>query len=388
MPPRPVPTPISAYAAVKHSLMGAIMITASHNPPGYNGIKFIPHYGGPATPEITSEIEQLIPVQLSRDAASCSKPPHQLISELDPVPSYLAHLEGLIDIGGNSLKVCVDPMHGATAGIIDRILDHFGVYTTVLRGNVDPFFGGGMPDPTPANLTLLRHRVVETGSDLGIALDGDGDRLAIVTDNGNFLMANQVLPIIYLHFNDIRLVKGDAARTVATSHMIDSVCASRGFKAIEVPVGFKYIGSLLRKGAVTVGGEESGGISFAGHIPEKDGMASALMLLEHIHATGQTISAIVESSSREYGSFVSLREDLHIESLPQDVLRDVESRASSRAGGRIKRISKMDGLKLTFDDGTWLLFRKSGTENVVRVYAESSSSERTASLLAFGRSLL
>jgi len=117
-------------------------------------------------------------------------------------------------------------------------------------------------------------------------------------------------------------------------------------------------------------------------------MASALMLLEHIHATGQTISAIVESSSREYGSFVSLREDLHIESLPQDVLRDVESRASSRAGGRIKRISKMDGLKLTFDDGTWLLFRKSGTENVVRVYAESSSSERTASLLAFGRSLL
>lgn len=388
LPPRPVPTPISAYAAVKHSLKGSIMITASHNPPEYNGIKFIPHYGGPATPEITGAIERLIPSRADLGPVPNSGPEHPLISELDPLPSYLAHLDRLIDIRGNSLNVFVDPMHGATAGIFDKILDHFGVRTSALRGNVDPLFGGGMPDPTPANLSRLQRSVVEAGADLGIALDGDGDRLAIVTDTGDFLMANQILPIVYLHFNDVRAIKGNAARTVATSHMIDNVCASRGFKAIEVPVGFKYIGALLRAGGATVGGEESGGISFAGHIPEKDGMASALMLLEHIHASGKPISAVMECLSRDYGPFVSSREDIRMDSLSKDVLQEIESSASSRIGGRIRSIGRMDGLKITFDDDAWLLFRKSGTENVVRIYAESRSSQRTASLLAFGRSLL
>ncbi len=388
MPPRPVPTPVSAYAAVRYSLKGSIMITASHNPPAYNGIKFIPHYGGPAAPEITDAIERLIPARSSSRTGAISGSQRSLISELDPVPSYISHLEDLIHIQGRSLNVFLDPMHGATAGILDHIMEHFGVRSTVLRGNIDPFFGGGMPDPIPSNLSILRQRVVEAGADLGIALDGDGDRLAVVTDAGNFLMANQILPIIYLHYNDIRAIKGDAARTVATSHMIDRVCASRGFKAIEVPVGFKYIGALLLKGEVAVGGEESGGISFAGHIPEKDGIASSLMLLEHIDAAGVSISSIMERMYADYGSFVSSREDLRMDSLSMDVIREIESRASARMGGQIKGINRMDGLKITFDDGAWLLFRKSGTENVVRIYAESSSSERTYYLLGVGRSLI
>ncbi len=388
IPPRPVPTPISAYAAVKYSLDGSIMITASHNPPEYNGIKFIPFYGGPATPDITDAIEQLIPKRLGSEVLKNANVHSSLISELDPVPSYVARLDRIFDLEGNTLKVCIDPMHGATAGIIDEVLRHFGASINVVRGNLDPQFGGTMPDPTPANLTMLRQKVVDTNSDLGVALDGDGDRLAIVTNDGHFLMANQILPVIYLHLNDIRSLKGDAARTVATSHMIDAVCSSRGFKAVEVPVGFKYIGSLLRKKEVTVGGEESGGISFANHIPEKDGIASALMVLEHLHATGFSMSAVMKKMTDEFGAFVSSRVDLRLDSVSPDLMNNLESNALSKLASTIKHINKLDGLNITFNDGAWLLFRKSGTENVVRIYAESRSSGRTDSLLMLGKSLL
>lgn len=388
MPPRPMPTPISAYAAVKYSLNGSIMITASHNPPEYNGIKFIPDYGGPATPEITDAIEKLIPKRLDPKNLKSPGMRSGLISEMDPLPDYLAHLDRLFDLKGNSLKVYVDPMHGATAGIIDAILRHFEVDAKSIRGNLDPNFGGTIPDPTPANLAALRQNVLDTRSDLGVALDGDGDRLSVVTDEGNFLMVNQILPIVYLHLNDIKSLKGDAARTVATSHLIDAICSSRGYRAIEVPVGFKYIGSLLRSKEVSVGGEESGGMSFANHIPEKDGIASTLMVLEHLHATGDPISVAMHKITDEFGSLISSRVDLRTHSIQPNLMSVLESAISSKLAGAITHVNRMDGLKITFNDGAWVLFRKSGTENVVRVYAESSSKERTDSLLALGKSLL
>ena len=258
-----------------------------------------------------------------------------------------------------------------------------------MKGNIDPLFGGSIPDPVPSNLNVLRSEVLKNGSALGLALDGDGDRLAAVTEKGTFLMANQLLPLIYLHMNEKRSLKGDAARTVATSHLLDAVATSHGRKVIEVPVGFKYIGALLRDRRVVVGGEESGGISLVTHIPEKDGIASALLVIESVALSGGSLHSIMEGIYGKYGRFESARLDLRVDRMPDGKLREIESRIGDTIlGKRISGINRMDGLKFMLSDGSWLLFRRSGTENVVRVYAESSKRGDTNDLLEFGRRIV
>jgi len=386
IPPRPVPTPVAAFTAVKLSLQGSIMITASHNPPAYNGIKFIPHYGGPATTEITESIERMIPAEVPRYEGYGELERKGLISVLDPVEDYLSHIQRLLSVDELKIKVTVDPMHGVSSGIIDKVLSRLNAEVHVVRGNIDPLFGGSIPDPVPSNLNVLRSAVLGSGSALGLALDGDGDRLAAVTEKGTFLMANQLLPFIYLHMNEKRSLTGDAARTVATSHLLDAVATSHGRRVIEVPVGFKYIGTLLRERKVVVGGEESGGISLVIHIPEKDGIASALLVMESIVLSGASLHSIMEHIYERYGRFESARLDLKVDKLPDGSLREIESKIGDTIlGKRVSGINRMDGLKIMLSDGSWLLFRRSGTENVVRVYAESSKRGDTDNLLEFGR---
>jgi phosphomannomutase len=380
---RPVPTPVSAFAAVRYSLAGAIMITASHNPAIYNGIKFIPYYGGPATNEITAKIEAMIPPQAKEFGDLESLMRSGMVVDLNPIEDYISHLETLLSLKNLKVKVAIDPMHGATSGIIEKILAKLGASVRVIRGKIDDQFGGSVPDPVPPNLGGLKNLTLESGSSLGIALDGDGDRLAVVTDEGRFLMANQLLPLVYLHLLDRRSIFGDAARTVATSHLVDSVAARKGRKVIETPVGFKYIGELLREKKVVIGGEESGGLSLITHIPEKDGIASALMVIENILLSGSKLSTIMSNITTTYGRFESARLDLRLPHIPS--LSGLEKLLGSQILGKnVTRISKLDGLKIILDDGSWLLFRTSGTENVIRVYSESSSPEATSRLLRFG----
>ena len=389
IPPRPVPTPIAAFTAVNLSLQGSIMITASHNPPTYNGIKFIPHYGGPATTEITESIERMIPADVPRYERYGKLERKGTISVLDPIEDYLSHIQRLLSVDALKIKVTVDPMHGASSGIIDKVLRHLRAEVRVVRGNIDPLFGGSIPDPVPSNLTMLRSEVLKGGSTLGLALDGDGDRLAVVTEKGTFLMANQLLPLIYLHMNEKRSLAGDAGRTVATSHLLDSVATSCGRKVIEVPVGFKYIGTLLRERKVVVGGEESGGISLVTHIPEKDGIVSALLVMESIALTGASLSSIMDHIYERYGCFESARLDIRVDKLPDGRLREIESKIGDTVlGKRVTKINRMDGLKVILGDGSWLLFRRSGTENMVRVYAESSTRSDTVNLLEFGKQIV
>jgi len=389
IPPRSVPTPVAAFTAIKLSLQGSIMITASHNPPAYNGIKFIPHYGGPATTDITESIERMIPVDVPRYERYGKLERKGLISVLDPVEDYLSHIQRLLSVDALKIKVTVDPMHGASSGIIDKILSRLNAEVRVVRGNIDPLFGGSIPDPVPSNLNVLRSEVLKSGSALGLALDGDGDRLAAVTEKGTFLMANQLLPLIYLHMNEKRSLKGDAARTVATSHLLDAVATSHGRRVIEVPVGFKYIGALLRERKVVVGGEESGGISIVTHIPEKDGIASALLVIESVVLSGGSLHSIMERIYGMYGRFESARLDLRVDKIPEGKLREIEAKiGDSILGKRVSSINRMDGLKVMLNDGSWLLFRRSGTENVVRVYAESSKRGDTDALLEFGRRIV
>jgi len=385
IPTRPVPTPVSAFAAVKYSLNGAIMITASHNPAIYNGIKFIPSYGGPATNEITQSIERLIPQSAphAEDYQTCLST--GMIVERDPLGDYIAHLKSLLTITELDMKIAVDPMHGTTSGILDRILQGMGAKVGILRGKMDPLFAGIVPDPVPANMVDLRESVTEGKYAVGLALDGDGDRLAAVTERGVFLMANQILPILYSYLLEGRGMSGDVARTVATSHMVDKVAESHGMKAIETPVGFKYLGQLLREKKVIIGGEESGGISFAPHIPEKDGIASALLLLEVMVQSGHTLQGLLDEMFRKYGAVYSARLDLRPFSV-LDSVNAIEGRITPKMlGNKIEAVNKNDGLKLIFEGGSWLLFRISGTENVVRVYAESRSKEETARLLEVGK---
>jgi phosphomannomutase len=389
IPPRPVPTPVAAFTAVKLSLQGSIMITASHNPPAYNGIKFIPHYGGPATTDITESIERMIPADVPRYEGYGKLERKGMISVLDPVEDYLSHIQRLLSVDALKIKVMLDLMHGASSGIIDKVLSRLNTEVRVVRGNIDPLFGGSIPDPVPSNLNMLRSEVLKNGSALGLALDGDGDRLAAVTEKGTFLMANQLLPLIYLHMNERRSLKGDAARTVATSHLLDAVATSHGRRVVEVPVGFKYIGALLRERKVVVGGEESGGISLVTHIPEKDGIASALLVIESVVLSGGSLHSIMEGIYEKYGRFESARLDLRVDKIPEGKLREIESKIGDTIlGKRVSSINRMDGLKVMLSDGSWLLFRRSGTENAIRVYAESSKRGDTDDLLEFGRRIV
>lgn len=385
LPPRPVPTPVSAFSAVKYSLNGAIMITASHNPAAFNGIKFIPSYGGPATTDITQSIEGLIPagVPVAEDYQTALQT--GMVTEKDPIDDYISHLNSLITIKELDLRVAIDTMHGTTAGILDKVLQGMGVEVGLLRGKIDPLFGGIVPDPVPANLVDLREAVTEGSYAIGLALDGDGDRLAAVTESGAFLMANQILPILYTYLLERRGASGDVARTVATSHLVDRVAEGHGMRAIETPVGFKYIGELLRDRKVIIGGEESGGISFAPHIPEKDGIASALLLLESIVHSGTPLQGLLDEIHKRYGPLYSARLDLKPFSLV-DSVHAIESRITPKMlGSKIEGVNRNDGLKLLLEGGSWLLFRISGTENVVRVYAESRTKEETGRLLEVGK---
>ncbi|MEN3017354.1 MAG: phosphoglucomutase/phosphomannomutase family protein [Candidatus Methanosuratincola petrocarbonis] len=387
LPPGPVPTPVAAFSAVRYLLAGSIMITASHNPPEYNGIKFIPEYGGPAMPDVTSGIERRIPAEppVIDEAATSG-----LISELDPYEDYLRHLHGLVKADLSGLRIILDPMHGATAGYASRIFAQMGADVEAVRDTIDPLFGGTIPDPTPENLSGLRSRVIASGSDIGIAFDGDGDRLAAVTRDGVFLAVNQLLPLLYLHLMERRSMVGDAARTVATSHLVDRVAADHGQKAIEVPVGFKYIGVLLRERAVIIGGEESGGMSFSNHIPEKDGIASAALLMEAVKSSGQSLGDLYNGLASRYGSLRSARLDLRA-SFRDDIMRLIEGEAAAKREilrRQVAAVNRKDGIKIILEDGSWILFRKSGTENVVRVYAESREEALTAELLSYGKSLV
>jgi phosphomannomutase len=387
LPPRPITTPIAAFTALRFSLDGAVMITASHNPPVYNGIKFIPEYGGPASTEITSKIESLLPETPPKCKEYEQLEREGLISTLDPIPEYIKHLKSLLSVDGSTLKVALDPMHGATSGIAERVFKELGAETITVRGNIDPYFGGISPDPVPQNLEPLLAKVLSEKCHIGFAFDGDGDRLAAVTEKGTFLLANQILPLLYAHLCERRSMIGDAARTVATSHLIDSVAKKFGRRVIETPVGFKYISSLLRDGLIVIGGEESGGISFASHIPEKDGIASALLLLEYVTSSGISLQTLVNEMYKEYGHLESRRLDIVIDPAIELHLEEIEA-PETILGMRVIGTKRIDGLKILLEEGSWILLRKSGTENVVRIYAESKERERLQRLIEFGKSLL
>ncbi|MEW6574713.1 MAG: phosphoglucomutase/phosphomannomutase family protein [Bacillota bacterium] len=380
LPHQPVPTPAAAFAIKQLGAGGAVVLTASHNPPEYCGIKFIPKYAGPALPDVTARIEAL----LTEDPIPPAGPLAPVV-ELDPMEDYFAHLFTLVDgeaIRRAGLKIVVDPMYGAGIGYLDGVLERSGVTVSAIHNRRDPLFGGGLPDPSEVRLGELRDAVANSGAHLGLALDGDADRLGIISADGTYVSPNQMLAITCYHLLEARGWRGPVARTVATTHSVDRIAAGYGVEVFETPVGFKYIGRYLRDLGCICGGEESGGLSIRGHVPEKDGILAGILAAEVVAVHGKPLTAVLDEISERFGRTAGIRKDYRTTPEEKERIMDILSRfrPSEFAGEAIKSRNEIDGVKLELAGGAWVLVRASGTEPVFRVYSEAATREGAMAL--------
>jgi len=393
---RDVPTPVTAFEVLHRRAAGAVMITASHNPPEWNGVKYIPEYAGPALPEtteaISNNIDGIFKTHKIKELSIKDGMQRDLLKWIDPARSYIEFVKKQLDLEAFKkarLKVVFDAMYGTARAYLDRILRNLGCEVVVIHNEVDPSFGGGRPEPLPEFLIELKDKVVSLNADLGLATDGDADRLAVYNSDGTYLAADQLLPLLFDYC--VKSGKlGGVVRTVATTHLVDRIAKKHGLPVYEVPVGFKYVGQYLREKDVIIGGEESGGISFRGHIPDKDGIFTGVKVTEMLAKRGKTLSELLMELETEYGLLVSGRGDVPCsDELKQVVIGKLSSNIPDKiAGTEISSVNRIDGLKLVLKDGGWLLFRPSGTEALFRVYGESPNEEKLHAILKEGRELV
>lgn len=403
------PTPVTAYAIKLHRAAGAVMLTASHNPPPYNGFKFIPETAGPALPHITKKIEENIAKLQAGEPSDVYAliPPEgrygNLVGEENktacgctlekPFDQYVKHLAEIIDmntIGRAGLKIIIDPMYGAGIGYLEHILGNAGAEVEVFHNQRDPLFGGTLPEPTGKSLEELKQRVTTGKANLGLALDGDADRFGIIDANGEYITPNQFLPLLYYHLLTVKGWRGPVARTVATTHLLDRLAAKYSQRVYESPVGFKYIGQNLLEKECILGGEESGGLSIKGHIPEKDGILAGLLAAEMVAYHGKSLTELLAQIYTEFGRLYSERLDIHTTpELKETILEQLKEFSPSELGGqRVVDKTSLDGVKLVLADGAWVLIRPSGTEPLFRIYTEANSLEQKEKLQQEVKSLL
>lgn len=380
------PTPTLAWMVMKHNAVGGVMITASHNPPNYNGYKWTPFWGGPAIPEITADIELRA---LSLSAAAVEKridfeegSASNLIKVMDFHKTYLEQISSLVDISAikkAGLKVAVDSVHGACRTYLRPFLENIGVKVTGIRENRDVYFGGHSPDTDKENLSELIKTVTKNKLNLGLACDGDSDRFGIIDSDGSWISPNTMLGLIFNHLVKNRGLKGRGARSVMTSHFIDAVARINGLEVRETPVGFKYIGNLLRTGQYILGGEESAGLSVLNHVPEKDGIIACLLAAEMVAYERKPIKKILAELEKQTGTYHNLRLNFHLDEKIDitNVIDRLNSNPPLNLGGApVWRIDTTDGFKFILKDGSWAGLRPSGTEPVVRIYAESRDEKK------------
>jgi len=379
---RDTPTPVIAFEVLQRHAGGAINFTASHNPHEYNGIKFSPSWGGPALPEVTADIERRANAMLGeicyRDLPLDQAVRQGLVQEIDPLPAYLEALRGKVDldaIGRSGLTVVVDPMFGAGRGYLDTLLVESGLMVQSINAQRDPYFGGLPPDPSKTHLNDLIVRVKGDATvALGLATDGDADRYGIIDGDGSFIEPNYILALLYDYLVRRRGDRGDAARSVATSHFVDAVAVHHGCKVRETPVGFKYIGEFIRDDQIAIGGEESAGLTVRGHVPDKDGILACLLVAEMVAVEGKSLNQLLADLYRRVGEFHTGRQNLHLSpALEAGYADKLKNLPTALAGRKVHEVVTVDGVKLLLEGGSWVLFRKSGTEPVVRVYAEARS---------------
>ncbi|MBU0672639.1 MAG: phosphoglucomutase/phosphomannomutase family protein, partial [Candidatus Margulisbacteria bacterium] len=386
---RDTPTPIIAWEVKDKKAAGAVVLTASHNPAQYCGIKFITEQAGPASETITSELQE----NSNKDISVPKGKKKGWVERFEPRERYLKYISAFFDqalIKKAKLKVVYDAMHGAGRGYMDRALQDFGCQVEVLHGERDVLFGGSSPEPADEHLGELKKKVIEFKADVGLANDGDADRFGVVDEKGSFLNANQVFSLVFDYLISVKGYKGSVVRSVGTTHMIDRIAARKKITVHETPVGFKHIAKLMLEDDVIIGGEESGGLSIKGHIPEKDGILANLLIVEMIANAGKPLSAIWQDLVKKVGDVYNERVNLKLtsEGKEQFMAKLREKTPQELAGVKVKVVNKIDGVKLVLTDGSWVLARPSGTEPLVRIYAESDRADKLAVILEAVRNLV
>jgi len=392
------PTPAVAYEIQRRKLDGAINFTASHNPAQYHGLKFSGSDAGPALPEVTKDIEARVVKLLGKDgpfpfadsAAHSSHGPSTQGKDgqgekVNLRANYLKRLNELARfdvIKKANLKIVADALHGCGAGYLDKVLADHGINVKAIRTDRDCLFEGSGPDVSEENLATLAKAVKDCGAKVGLATDGDADRFGIVDTDGTWIQPNLILALVYDYLVETRGWKMPAARSVATTQMVDAVAKSHGQTAYQTPVGFKYIGQLIREDKIALGGEESAGLTIRGHVPEKDGILACLLVAEMTAARGASIGEQIRALFKKLGrEFHPVRENLHLsDEQKANAIRKVAVDATTLLGRKVVSVDRADGAKFVFEDGSWILVRLSGTEPIVRLYVEAESAAATAKL--------
>jgi phosphoglucomutase len=381
----PAPTPAISYAVIHERADGAINFTASHNPPEYNGIKFSTPDGAPALPDVTRKIEvEIAAADAAGQKAKQTKAPAS--ESLDPRGMYLSRLGEIVDLHAiqkAGLRVVFDPFWGAARNYPDSLLREAGVSVTAVHDHRDVLFGGHAPEPDDHLLEDAKQKMRETKAHIAIATDGDADRFGIVDEDGTFLQPNYIIALLFDYLVETRGWKNGVAKSVATTNLINALARHHKIELHETPVGFKYIGELIKQDKIVIGGEESAGLSIRYHVPEKDGILAGLLCCEMVALRGKTLGQQLKELFVKVGSFYPQRENFRLTpEVMEKFTGKLQTEPPEFSGRKVSEIVHTDGMKLVFADGSWVCYRLSGTEPVVRVYSEATSEEGLKKLSA------
>jgi phosphomannomutase len=383
---RPVPTPVVSYSVTALSAAGGVVVTASHNPSRFNGIKLKGPFGGSATPEFTAKVESALD-------GPAPAGPRGVVEPVDLLPRYLERLRSRVALDHRPprpLRIVADALHGAGNGLFRELVPAAWGEVRLLHAAPDPLFGGLHPEPIPPHLDGLVAEVRATGADVGVATDGDGDRLGVVTGSGRYLTPHEVLALLVRHLVGVRGWRGEVAKGFAMGVQVDRLCARRGLTLHVTPIGFKHIASLMQSRDILVGGEESGGMGFRDHLPERDGLLSGLLVLEAVVTAGTTLDALMRDVEAEAGASAYRRCDYTLSpDRGRALVAALDTQPPARIGARpVTRCETLDGRKYWLGDETWVLIRPSGTEPVLRVYVEAPSATEVDELHAAAETLV
>ncbi|HEV2614984.1 MAG TPA: hypothetical protein VGU63_00090 [Candidatus Acidoferrales bacterium] len=381
----PCPTPAISLLVRQLGAAGGIVITASHNPFRWNGVKYKASYGSSGSPAITAQIEKELEIVLKGDTLELS-PRKDLIQSLNVREPYLETLDKLVDwerLRGTKFRFVADPMHGAAAGLLRELFRRHGIACDEIRGTCDPLFGGVNPEPISPHIAALQEAVSKGGYDAGFAADGDGDRIGAVDADGTFITPHQIFSILFWHLAGTRKLAGDVVKTFSTTTMIDAIARKFERKVYETPIGFKYVCELMLARDILIGGEESGGIGTKLYLPERDATVSALLLAEVMAWHGKRLGELVRMLEKEFGEHHYGRVDLELHpGQKEKAIAHFGSRKMTKLlDWPVVRRENLDGEKLFLGEAGWLLVRVSGTEEMLRVYAETTRAETTKRVL-------
>jgi alpha-D-glucose phosphate-specific phosphoglucomutase len=390
---RDAPTPVISHTVRARKAIGGINMTASHNPAEYQGLKFSTCNGAPAHPEITKTIERNVAaLQAKGWTFKAAVIGTFKCKSLDPRPDYFKKLRKLVDtkaLKNGRLRVAVELMYGTGRGYLDAFLEECGVKVTVFHDYLDPLFGGHHPEPNAEGMAEARRFIQAGNAQIGLGLDGDADRFGVVDKDGTWLTPNQILALTLYHLKKNRGWTGAVVRTVPTSHQVDAVARMLGVKVHETPVGFKYIGALMESEPIIVGGEESGGLSVKGHVPEKDGVLACLLMAELVAVEKKSLSRILKTIEKHVGEFHTDRINIAIRpDTKAALLKRLGSGLAKIGAFKVHKFITTDGFKYLLPDNEWVAFRASGTEPLIRCYIEAKSQANLKLLEAACRKLL